>query len=102
MRRLKGIIVGIAGLVLALLLIEVLVPQASGITIGILRFLWIPFKEFFIQDELLSIGLFVIFAVSLFGTIQLSKRKEAHLWSIISGIVSICSFIGLVISYSNQ
>lgn len=95
MNKIKGFIAGILGLILVLSLLELFVPSARGITIGVLQILWVPFKEFFMSDWILSTVLFLIGSFALYGTVHISRRAENKMWSVVTGLVSVISYIAM-------
>lgn len=95
MRKITGIVVGFIGLVATLLLAELLIPAADGITSGFLGMLWVPFKAWFLDDMVKSIALFVLLC-GITGTWILSKREENKRWAIVSGIISAASGITML------
>ena len=93
MNKIKNIIINIVSLIVVLILIELTIPAAKGLTYGILHMFWPAIKEFYLSDWILSIILFFVGSLSLFGTIHISRKSENRLWAIVSGIVTIISFV---------
>lgn len=96
MRWLKGVTAGFAAIFIILALFELFIPSARGILPGVGSMLWTIFTEFFAQDFVLTIVLFIVFALSLFGTVYLSKRSEKKVLFVVGIIVSIVSLIGML------
>lgn len=78
MRRIKGFLVGLLGIVVFLGLLELMASSAKGLTFGVLSLLWTQFKAFFLSDIILTIVLFVLLAAGLFGTLHLSRKKGSQ------------------------
>ena len=98
MRRIKAFFAGLAGLTATLLLFEVVIPTARGVTIGFLGYLWTIFKSQFLADTIWTTILFALLALGLFGTVYgLSKREERKVWGIAGAIVSTISAIALFV-----
>lgn len=96
MRKLKGIVIIIIVTIVMLLIIEAMIPTADGITIGFLGVFWTIINSYYLQDWVLSAVLFVVCSISAFGTVQLSRRNENNVWSIVTGIVTVASFIAML------
>lgn len=102
MRKLQGIAVTVIGLIVMLLLFEVFVPAARGVTVGLGRVSWAFIKGFFLKDWVLSVGCFILGSIALCGTVFLSRRKETKMWSIASGIVSFLSYATMFVKCSGS
>ena len=98
MDKLKKILVGIVALVVLLLVIELTIPAAKGLTYGILQVFWPTIKEFYLKDWIWSIVLFIVGAFCLFGTVNISRNAENKLWAVITGIVTVASFIAVFVT----
>ena len=100
MDKLKRILIGIVVLVLLLIVIELTIPAANGLTYGILHVFWPAIKEFYLKDWIWSIVLFIVGAFCLFGTINISRRAENKLWAVVTGIITVISFISMFVTAS--
>ena len=100
MDKLKRILIGIVVLVLLLIVIELTIPAANGLTYGILHVFWPAIKEFYLKDWIWSIVLFIVGAFCLFGTINISRRAENKLWAVVTGIITVISFIAMFVTAS--
>ena len=103
MRKLGAVFAAILGIILALLLLELLVPAAHGITGGVLRLFWSIFAGLYLSDMVISIVLYVLIAVGIFGTVWgLSAKRETKIWGIVSPIVSLISLVLLLLQNSRS
>ena len=93
MRKLKAIVITVGALFLMLILIELMIPSARGLTYGLLKVFFPAITEFYLSDWILQIVLVVVGSICLYGTFRISRRAENKLWAVVSGIVSIVSFI---------
>lgn len=95
MNKLKRIIITVVLIIIVLLFIELTIPAAKGLTFGILHIFIPTIKEFYIKDWIWSVVLFFMGAFLLYGTVHISKNAENKLWAVVTGVVSLASFISM-------
>ncbi len=81
--------------IMILAVMELIIPNAKGLTGGLLSIIWMILRSLFLKEYIIRILLFFIGSICFYGTINLSAKKEHQMWSIASAIVSLLSFFAL-------
>jgi len=97
MRQIKTFFVYMICVVLGCLFLELTIPSARGLTIGLLGLFGIVIDNLYFEDIVYYVFFSLLLAFGLYGTVRgLSKKQESKVQMIVSLVTTILSAFSLI------
>lgn len=100
MNRIKNTFITIVGVIVVCFIFSMFVPELREPFLFILNTVWLIVKNFFLEDAVKSIVLYIVIALIITGIgFGISAKVENKIWLVVSLIVDVAGLIVLTTNW---